>query len=363
MLTRSAFRDPALAHRLADVIAREATRPLRFMEVCGTHTMAIARSGLKALLPPTVTLISGPGCPVCVTPQTQIDRFITLGRDPNVILASFGDMLRVPGSHTTLEAERAAGVDVRIVYSPLDAVIVAQEHPKKRIIFFGVGFETTAPAVALAIREAATQQVMNFAVLVAHKLIPPAMEALAADPAVALDGFLCPGHVSAVIGSAAYEPFVERYHIPCAIAGFEPLDILQALVMLVRQATADEARVEVPYQRVVPREGNPVARACVEEVFSVCDTPWRGLGVIPDSGLALRTEYASFDAERDLTPLPNEEISTACECGAILAGRQSPPECRAFASACTPERPLGPCMVSAEGACAAAYRYRPEETL
>jgi hydrogenase expression/formation protein HypD len=352
------FRDSRLGLELAERIRREVTRPLCLMEVCGTHTMAIARYGIKGLLPPHLRLISGPGCPVCVTPQAEIDWFMALGRLPEVILATFGDMMRVPGTSTTLEAERARGADVRVVYAPLDAVAIALGNPARRVVFFGVGFETTTPAVALAVREARRMGVGNFLVLGAHKLIPPAMMALARDPEVAIDGFLCPGHVSAIIGSRAYDAVARECGIGCVVSGFEPLDILQSILMLGRQALAGRPAVEVQYARAVSRSGNPAAQRCVYEVFEPADAEWRGLGVIPESGLRLTAAYHALDAAQLLppprAPAPTE---TGCECGMILKGVKQPADCRAFGGACTPERPLGPCMVSSEGACAAVYRY------
>ena len=352
------FRDQKIAHGLAARIARAAVKPFTFMEVCGTHTMAIARHGLKALLPETVRLISGPGCPVCVTPQADIDRFIALGGLPDVILATFGDMLRVPGSRSTLEKERARGADVRVVYSPLDAVRIAREHPDRRVVFCGVGFETTAPGVALAILEAQRSGLTNFFVYCAHKVVPPALTALASDAEIGLDGFLCPGHVSTIIGSAAYEPVARDCGMPCVIAGFEPLDILQAIHMLVKQAVEGRSEVEVQYSRAVSREGNVAAREVMNRVFEPDDAEWRGVGVIPMSGLRFREEFAAFDAGALIPPIEGKSPEIGiCECGSILKGLKSPAECRAFGTACTPERPLGPCMVSSEGACAAEYRY------
>lgn len=352
------FRQSDLARDVAARIHREVTRPVTFMEICGTHTMAIARYGIKDLLPPHVRLISGPGCPVCVTPQLDIDRFIALGHLPDVTLTSFGDMLRVPGSRTSLEAERARGVDVRVIYSPLDAVAMAQMHPERRVVFCGVGFETTTPATALAILEANRLGVTNFFVLSAHKVMPPALLALAGDPEIALDGFICPGHVSAILGSAAYEPVARAYHLPCVITGFEPLDILHALCLLVRQVEAGRAEVEIQYSRAVSVNGNPRATACVEQVFAPADAEWRGLGVIPGSGLTLRPAYAAFDALALLPALPETpRDASVCACGQILTGRKSPADCPAFGRGCTPAHPLGACMVSSEGACAAAYRY------
>ena len=351
------FRDQGIAGELVERISAAAGRPLTFMEVCGTHTMAIARHGLKALLPETVRLISGPGCPVCVTPQTDIDRFIALGKLPDVILASFGDMLRVPGSRSTLEAERARGADVRVVYSPLDAMQTAADNPDRRVVFCGVGFETTAPGVALAILEAQRRGLANFFVYCAHKTVPLALTALASDPQIGLDGFLCPGHVSAIIGSRAYEPVALGYRLPCVIAGFEPLDILQAILLLVEQAIAGRAAVETAYTRAVSPEGNPAALRCLQTVFAPADAEWRGLGVIPGSGLQIRAEFAAFDAAV-WAPVPEHApAESGCECGLILTGRQSPRDCPLFGTACTPARPVGPCMVSSEGACAAEYRY------
>ncbi|HEY3378374.1 MAG TPA: hydrogenase formation protein HypD [Armatimonadota bacterium] len=353
------FRDGQLAQDLAACIRRDAVRPIKLMEVCGTHTMAIARHGIKSLLPDTVRLISGPGCPVCVTPQSDIDRFIGLGRQPDVTLTSFGDMLRVPGTTTSLETERARGVDVRVVYSPLDAVAFAQEHPERRVIFCGVGFETTTPAVALAVLEAQRSGVTNFFVLCGHKTMPQALIALAGDPEVALDGFICPGHVSAILGSDAYLPIVAAYHIPCVITGFEPLDILQAIWMLVKQINDGHAEVEVQYSRAVLPAGNPAAAACTHTVFEATDADWRGIGVIPGSGLRFRQEFAAFDAAQFLPPL-TDTVSTepsVCACGEILKGRKTPTDCPAFGKGCTPARPLGACMVSSEGSCAAEYRY------
>ena len=357
------FRDGDLARGLAESIRREAVRPICLMEVCGTHTMAIARYGIKSILPPNLKLISGPGCPVCVTPQSHIDRFIELGRLPDIILTTFGDMIRVPGTRSTLEAERACGADVRVVYSPLDAVEVARQNPDKRIVFFAVGFETTTPAVALAVLEAAKPGLSNFYLLPGHKLIPPAMAALASDREIAIDGFICPGHVSTIIGSDAYQPIARDYDIPCVIAGFEPLDILQAILMLVRQVTEHRAEVEVQYSRAVSATGNVGAMRCVNSVFEVADSEWRGLGTIPGSGLRLRPDFATFDASQFLPDADEGPGETqGCECGLILRGLKSPSECAAFGVVCTPERPLGPCMVSSEGACAAAYRYGADVT-
>lgn len=352
------FRDSALARELADAIHRVARHPMTFMEVCGTHTMAIARFGIKSLLPETVRLISGPGCPVCVTPQGDIDRFIQLGEEPDVILTSFGDMLRVPGTASSLEMERARGADVRIVYSPLDAVDLAQHHPDRRVVFCGVGFETTTPSVALAVIEAQERKLTNFFVYCAHKTMPQALYALASDPDTAIQGFICPGHVSAITGLAMYSPLAEQYHIPCVITGFEPLDLLQALLMLARQVADGRAQVEIQYARAVTRQGNQVAAACTDTVFMPADVEWRGLGWIPGSGMQFRPQFAAFDAAQFLPSSEGQASAPGvCACGDILKGRKSPRDCRAFGAACTPTHPLGACMVSSEGACAAEYRY------
>lgn len=352
------FRDPKLAKELADKIAQAATKPLKFMEVCGTHTMSIARYGIKTMLPENVKLISGPGCPVCVTPQNMIDMFIDLGHNPDMILTSFGDMIRVPGSKTNLEYERAKGADVRIVYSPMDALIIAEHNPDKKVIFFGVGFETTTPAVALAVIGAKKRNINNFFVLSAHKVIPPAMDLLAQDPEIAIDGFLCPGHVSAITGTGIYEKLVDAYHIPCVVTGFEPLDILQAILLLVKQAVCNRAEVEIQYTRSVSSKGNKLANQTVYEVFETDDSDWRGIGIIPSTGLKFRREYAAFDALQFISAKDYKSVENkVCECGSILKGIKTPSECRAFGKACTPDNPLGPCMVSSEGSCAAEYRY------
>jgi len=331
------------------------------MEVCGTHTMSIARSGIKAMLPDSIRLLSGPGCPVCVTPQRQIDQFIQLGGRPNTVLATFGDMLRVPGSNSNLEVERAKGADVRIVYSPLDAVELACGMPERELIFFGIGFETTAPAVALSILEAERRGLRNYYVLCAHKLIPPALAALASDPDINIHGFICPGHVSTIIGSRAYRTVARDYGIPCVVAGFEPLDILQAIYMLVDQVEQGRNQVENQYSRAVSPDGNRGAMRCIDHAFQLASSEWRGLGSIPASGLHIRREYRGFDASILVSEAPPnsdaESVGNICECGAILKGMKTPRECRAFGTACTPERPIGACMVSSEGACAAEFKY------
>jgi hydrogenase expression/formation protein HypD len=361
------FRDGDLIRALAERIAALSPAPATFMEVCGTHTMAIARYGLRQLLPAGVRLISGPGCPVCVTPQAIIDQFIALGRRPDVILACFGDMIRVPGSVASLEHEQAAGADLRIVASALEALALAGSEPDRQVIFFGVGFETTAPSVALALRDARDQQVANFSVLSAHKLIPPALRALAGADDVRIDGFLLPGHVSAIIGADAYRFLADEFGRPCAIAGFEPVDVLRAVELLIEQLQAGWPEVAVEYGRVVRADGNPAARQAIAEVFEPADSEWRGLGVLPMSGLAIREPFAAYDAARrfpvearEAAALAEVSAETGCRCGDVLRGLIEPPECALFDVACRPSHPLGPCMVSSEGACAAYHRYRGE---
>jgi hydrogenase expression/formation protein HypD len=353
------FRDPRQAQALVERIVAAVNRSTTLMEVCGTHTHAIARHGIRGLMPPDLRLLSGPGCPVCVTPPGEIDAALELARRPEVTVCTFGDMVRVPGSEASLADLRAHGADVRVVYSPLEAVEIAGREPDRSVVFIAVGFETTAPTVAVAVREAQMRGLRNFSLLCAHKLVPPALEALMHSDDVRVDGFLCPGHVSVIIGAAAYQPLAKRYHVPCVIAGFEPLDILQGILALAEQVRTGRAEVEIGYARAVTREGNTAARAAIQTVFEVTDARWRGLGVIPASGLALRSEYAAFDAlQRHEVHVPEGREHPGCHCGEVLRGAMRPAECAAFASACEPARPLGPCMVSSEGACAAEYRYR-----
>ncbi|MHB1348654.1 MAG: hydrogenase formation protein HypD [Desulfobulbaceae bacterium] len=352
------FRDPELAAGLSRRIHAAAGRPLRLMEVCGTHTMAIFRHGIRALLPDTVELISGPGCPVCVTSAGDIDQIIELAARPEVTLATFGDMLRVPGSDGKNLAEaRAEGASVEIVYSPAEALKIAQATART-VVFPAIGFETTIPVIAATVLEARQKGIDNFKLLVTHKVVPPALSVLLADPELAVDGLLCPGHVSAIIGEQAYEPLAERFHIPCVIAGFEPLDILSAVCLLVRQISEGRAEVENCYGRVVSREGNPRARAMIDRVFEPCDAKWRGLGAIPGSGLALRPEFSDLDA-RSFFQLDSRDVPEpkGCRCGEILTGKVKPPQCPLFNTRCTPSRPVGPCMVSSEGTCAAYSKY------
>jgi hydrogenase expression/formation protein HypD len=329
------------------------------MEVCGGQTHAIVKFGIDELLPKSLTLIHGPGCPVCVTPVELIDKALEIARLPGLIFCSFGDMLRVPGSHADLLSVKAVGGDVRIVYSPLDAVKLAQQHASKEVVFFGVGFETTAPATAMAVFQAAQKQIKNFSLLVSHVLVPPAMEAVLRSPQARVQAFLAAGHVCTVMGFEEYVPIAARYHVPIVVTGFEPLDILQGILMCVQQLETGRAEVENQYTRSVRREGNRPAQQLIAEVFQVTPRKWRGLGQIPQSGLSLREPYLNFDAERKfgVVGLSVEEPSE-CLSGLVLQGRLKPPECPAFSTRCTPEHPLGATMVSSEGACAAYYRYR-----
>lgn len=333
-------------------------RPLTFMEVCGTHTMSIYQFGIRSLLPPGIRLISGPGCPVCVTPIGYLDKAIAYSRLPGTIIATFGDMLRVPGSRSSLQEERARGADVRIVYSPLDAVKLAERHRDRQVIFLGIGFETTAPTIGASILTAAAGGLGNYFVLASHKTIPGPMEVLTADPELGLDGYLCPAHVSAIIGADAYRRLAEECGVACVVTGFEPTDVLQGVAMLARQVMEGRSRVEIQYSRVVRPEGNRKAQEVLSRVFVPCDAAWRGIGVIPESGLAIADEFARFDAERQI-PVEVEEARepAGCLCGDILRGKVGPQECPLFGSQCTPESPVGACMVSTEGTCAAAYKY------
>lgn len=330
----------------------------QIMEVCGTHTVSVFRHGLRAQLPSNIRLISGPGCPVCVTAQRHIDAAIELSRMPGVILCTYGDMMRVPGRTGSLETSRAGGADVRVVGSAMTAVRLAAENPERQVVFVAVGFETTAPATAVAVQHADRAELTNFSVLVAHKLVVPAMMALLDDPGIAIDGFLCPGHVSVIIGSEAYRMVVERYRRPCVIAGFEPACILDALTRLVRQIAEGQAELVNAYRVAVDACGNPIARHKLDEVFEVSDEPWRELGVIPKSGLRLRSAYARFDALRRFGVVLGEDIHhPACRCGEVIQGRVEPHECPVFGTVCTPLTPLGPCMVSSEGTCSAYFKY------
>jgi hydrogenase expression/formation protein HypD len=353
------FHDPELAAGLFAEIERTVTRPWAIMEVCGGQTHSIIRNGIDQLLPDLVELIHGPGCPVCVTPLEMIDRALAIAARPDVVFCSFGDMLRVPGSTHDLFSVKARGGDVRVVYSPLDAVEIAQADPSKQVVFFGVGFETTAPANAMAVVQAHRRGLDNFSMLVSHVLVPPAIETLMTSGTSRVDGFLAAGHVCTVMGTAQYEPLAERFDVPIVVTGFEPLDVLDGIRRTVIQLEAGRAEVENAYPRAVRPEGNPAARAVLEDVYEVCDRQWRGIGMIPASGWRLSERYADFDAERrfDVGELAVDEPAE-CRAGEVLQGLIKPDECECFGTTCTPRSPMGATMVSSEGACAAYYQYR-----
>ena len=353
------YRDGALAQKIAREVHRVTTRSWNIMEVCGGQTHAIVKFGIDELLPKQIALIHGPGCPVCVTPLEMIDKALEIAARPDVIFTSFGDMLRVPGSKTDLLSVKAKGGDVRMVYSPLDAVKVAEQNPAKKVVFFGVGFETTAPATAMAVYQAAQKGLKNFSMLISHVLVPPAMEALLSSPNCRVQGFLAAGHVCTVMGFEEYFPVAAKYHVPIVVTGFEPLDILQGVLMVVQQLESGRAGVENQYERAVRREGNQPAQKLIREVFRITPRKWRGVGEIPQSGLGLSEAYAAFDAEKKFG-LADHHVEESAECisGLVLQGLKNPHECSAFGRKCTPEHPLGATMVSSEGACAAYYRYR-----
>ncbi|MCS7055290.1 MAG: hydrogenase formation protein HypD [Thermoflexales bacterium] len=352
------FRDGEIAQRLAAEIRRMTTRPWAIMEVCGGQTHAIIRNGIDQLLPPEIELIHGPGCPVCVTPLEVIDKALAIAARPDVIFCSFGDMLRVPGSHKDLFRVKSEGGDVRVVYSPLDAVTIARDNPHKQVVFFAIGFETTAPANAMAVIVAKRQGIRNFSMLVSHVLVPPAIEAIMNSPSNRVQAFLAAGHVCSVMGYWQYLPLAERYHTPIVVTGFEPLDVLEGIRRAVRQLETGEACVENAYPRAVTLEGNRPAQRMLAEVFEVTDRAWRGIGVIPNSGWRLRDAYRDFDAEArfDVAAIRAQE-SPICRSGDVLQGKLKPYECPAFGKECTPRTPLGATMVSSEGACAAYYHY------
>ncbi len=353
------YRDAAGVRQLAQAIARLVTRPWTLMEVCGGQTHAIVKFGIDELLPPEITLVHGPGCPVCVTPVELIDKAVELASRPGAVMCSFGDMLRVPGTSKDLLATKAAGSDVRLVYSPLDALRLAEENPTREVVFFAVGFETTAPATAMAVFQAAQRGVRNFSLLVAHVLVPPAMETILAAPHNRVQGFLAAGHVCTVMGCHEYEPLTRRYRVPIVVTGFEPLDILQGVYLCVKQLEEGRHEVENQYARSVRWEGNRPAQDLLREVFRVVPRRWRGLGAIPLSGLGLNPAYAGFDAEQRFgLAAEGAEEPSECIAGLVLQGVKKPHECPAFGTRCTPERPLGAPMVSSEGACAAYHRYR-----
>ena len=354
------FRDKEIVKKLVKQISNiaEGVPKVKLMEVCGTHTMSIARFGIRRFLPENVELISGPGCPVCVTPNAYLDHAIALGRLPGVTLTTFGDMMRVPGSSGSLEREKAAGRDIRVVYSTMDALQIARENPDREVIFLGVGFETTAPTIAASILMAHRDGLKNFSVLCAHKTMPRPMEILASGNEVKLNGFICPAHVTAIIGAKAYQFLAEQYGKACAVAGFEPVDILEGIYLLVRQVREEKPRVENQYSRVATWEGNKQAQKIIEQVFEPADAEWRGIGTIPESGLKIRALYEEYDAENQFqVEIEPTREHPDCICGEVMKGSKKPPECNLFGSVCTPEYPVGSCMVSSEGTCAAYYKY------
>ncbi|MCX5725882.1 MAG: hydrogenase formation protein HypD [Candidatus Saganbacteria bacterium] len=351
------FRDKKSVEKIADKI-RGLNVAAKLMEVCGTHTMAIFQHGIRSLLPEGVKLLSGPGCPVCVTPNKDIDLAIEIANRPDTIVTTFGDMMKVPGRRSSLSREKAGGKDIRIVYSPTDALNIAKENKNKNVVFLAVGFETTSPTIASTIKEAADSKVNNFFILNSLKKIPEAMMALLNMGEVEVDGFLCPGHVSVVIGSGPYEFIPRDFRIPCVISGFEPLDIMQSIYMLLKQISEKDPKVEIQYKRAVKPDGNLEALKVLLEVFESGDSTWRGLGKIPGSGLKLKPEYSQFDALKAFDIKADETIEKDdCFCGKILRGVKTPADCKLFSRSCTPDNPLGPCMVSSEGTCAAYYKY------
>lgn len=352
------FRNKDLITKLAGIIRMSATLDYAFMEVCGGHTAAIHRFGIPSLLPGNIKLISGPGCPVCVTGTDFIDKAISYSRMENVIIATFGDLMRVPGSVSSLEKEKATGADIRIVFSGLDSLEIARCNPSKQVIFLGIGFETTAPGTAVTMIQAKEQDVRNLLLLCAHKVMPPAIETIIRD-GTDLDGFICPGHVATITGSSIFDFIPEKYNLACVISGFEPADILMSILMLIRQVNIKAFKVEIEYNRAVKPDGNTLARSHMYSVFDRCNSSWRGFGSIAESGLALNKEYERFNAEEIIpVSVTSQEENELCICGKILRGLFSPPDCPLFANICNPNNPLGACMVSNEGTCNSWYRYR-----
>jgi len=352
------YRNPELAKGLIDRIHHYSTKPVRLMEFCGGHTVSIFKHGIRQLLPETIEMLSGPGCPVCVTANTDLDKAIALAHLPNVIITSFGDMIRVPGSYSSLQLAKAEGGDVRVVYSVQDALYIARDNPDKSVIFIGIGFETTAPTIAASILQAEQDGINNYYILPLHKLCPPIMKAILDMGEVRLDGIICPGHVSSIIGSYPYRFIPDNYNIACVVSGFEPLDILLCIDMLVNQVETGQYKVEIAYRRGVRPEGNQQALRLMDTVFEVGEANWRGIDVVPSSGLRLKERYQRFDAEInfDIKLEPSRE-ATGCICGNILRGVSTPLDCKLFRCSCTPEHPVGPCMVSSEGSCATYYHY------
>jgi hydrogenase expression/formation protein HypD len=352
------FRNADLAKEVIEYIQNTSCRQITLMEFCGGHTASIMKHGIRQLLPKNIEMLSGPGCPVCVTSTLDLDKAIALANLPDVIITSFGDMMRVPGTQSTLEMAKAKGSDVRVVYSILDALSIAQKNPEEIVVFIGIGFETTAPTIAAALIQAERENIQNFFVLCLHKVCPPIMKAILDLGEVRLDGIICPGHVSAIIGSRPYEFIAHDYNIACVVSGFEPLDILQTIAMLVNQIEKENYCVEIAYRRGVKADGNPQALKLMDQVFEISNADWRGIGIVPASGLKFNRNYQRFDAATnfDIEIRPANEPSR-CQCGSILRGLSTPMDCRLFGFSCTPEHPVGPCMVSTEGTCAVYYQY------
>jgi len=354
------YRDRDKVLTLSQLIGKTSVKPMRIMEVCGGHTMAIQRFGIPGLLPDNIELVSGPGCPVCVTSRSYIDKAVALSRQSNVIITTYGDLIRVPGSSSTLDKEKASGADVRIVYSILDALMIAKQNRQKKVVFLGIGFETTSPASAAGIIKAQMAGLFNFSVLSAHKIMPPPMAALI-DEGVKIHGYICPGHVSTITGSHIYDFIPAKYGLGVVISGFEPLDLMQSIYMLVRQYESNTPSVEIQYSRAVKPEGNLKALDMLEEVFDLRTDWWRGLGELPQSGMAIREKYDDFDAEKLFqVDVEATKEDKGCICGEVLKGQKKPSDCKLFAKACHPGDPVGACMVSNEGACQAWYRYKRE---
>ena len=351
------YRDKVLVQAITKKIRQISKKEISLMEVCGGHTMSIQKFGIPSLLPTNIRLVSGPGCPVCVSSKKFIDKALVYAKMDDVIITTFGDLIRVPGLSSSLEKEKANGADVRIVYSPLMAIEIAKQNPNKKIIFLGIGFETTSPTSAAAIANAYRDKVNNFFLFSSHKIMPPAMAALI-DEGVLINGYICPGHVSTITGSGIYEPIAKQFNLGCVISGFEPTDILQTIYMLVKQYERGEAKVEIQYTRVVKPEGNIIAQQLLRKVFTLRDDWWRGLGIIPRSGMMIAEKYKMHDAEYMIpVDVPEPEEPKGCICGEILKGLKNPKECKLFGTACTPSDPIGACMVSSEGACQAFYKY------
>jgi hydrogenase expression/formation protein HypD len=352
------YRDPELSKKLLEKIRQYSHKSMKLMEFCGGHTVAIFKHGLRQLLPENIEMLSGPGCPVCVTATADLDKAIALAKNPNVIITSFGDMVRVPGSYSSLQQAKAEGADIRIVYSTQDALAIARENPEKSVVFIGIGFETTAPTIAASILQAEQEKLKNYYVLSLHKTCPPIMKAILDRGEVKINGIICPGHVSAIIGSRPYQFLADEYKIACAVSGFEPLDIIHAVDSLVEQIEHDHPMVENTYRRGVKDEGNIPALRLMDTVFEVGEANWRGIGIVPDSGLNIREKYAKYDVEKNFTIKAGQpKEPKGCICGAVLRGVSTPKDCKLFRKTCTPEHPVGPCMVSSEGSCATYYQY------